>query len=286
MFKEKLIDFGYKWANKPWKRVCYNTALSYYEKEVHRSASSLAYYFIFAIFPCLIFISSFLIFLNVSDLLNSNIMFEPITALIPTDVLNLIDDTLFHMQKNYSNNWFTFSLLFSMWFVWRAISYLITSLNKIFNGDDNIRKGLAVAILGIILILLIPIYTIAILISSNFLDFVNNFIPINNSIIDFWGLIRFVPLSIATFISYYTMYVISSRRRIPKKFLYPGAFLGTLIWIIFSMGFIYYVDQLGRYSLLYGSIGTVIALLVWLDVSIISLLFGALFNQALVDEFQ
>ena len=59
------------------------------------------------------------------------------------------------------------------------------------------------------------------------------------------------------------------------------ALLSTSFWMLYSVFFSYYVDHMGNYSVIYGSIGAIIAFLIWLNLSLTALLLGAVFNQAL-----
>ena len=62
---------------------------------------------------------------------------------------------------------------------------------------------------------------------------------------------------------------------------FSGALLSTSFWMLYSVFFSYYVDHMGNYSVIYGSIGAIIAFLIWLNLSLTALLLGAVFNQAL-----
>lgn len=282
MTKSHIRDFFEDKANNSWKRVIFSTITGYFDLGINMYTSALTYYLIFAIFPCLILISSLLAFLDLPNVLSS----EFVISIIPEDIKNLMESTLNHMQYTYNNSWFTFGLLFSMWFVWRAMKHLLLILNIIYQVDGFKYQWLPILISGITLIVFIPIYLCILLIGQNFFDFVNLFIPLTENFVYLWEIFRFIPLTLGIFIMFAGAYTISTKRKISKKFILPGAILGTLVWVLFSYCFVFYVDKMGRYSLVYGSIGTVIAFLVWLNASVLAILMGAVFNQALREEFQ
>lgn len=58
----------------------------------------------------------------------------------------------------------------------------------------------------------------------------------------------------------------------------PGAFLATVLWLLATLGFSWYVRHITNYNVLYGSIGTGIALLIWMYLLAIIALFGCEFN--------
>jgi membrane protein len=64
------------------------------------------------------------------------------------------------------------------------------------------------------------------------------------------------------------------------RFITPGAFLSVITWIITSLAFNYYVQHWAHYHFLYGSVGTIIVLLLYFFISAVILLFGAEINMA------
>ena len=66
----------------------------------------------------------------------------------------------------------------------------------------------------------------------------------------------------------------------------PGAGFSTFCWIAVSMAFAYYVDNVGYFSLIYGSIGGVMILLIWLYLSAVIILIGGELNAALAFDRQ
>ena len=66
------------------------------------------------------------------------------------------------------------------------------------------------------------------------------------------------------------------------RYFSPGAYLATILVVLVSYGFGYYVENFAQYNRLYGSIGAIIVLLVWLYLSALSLITGYEFNQSIV----
>lgn len=280
MMRDKVKEKAMKYAKKPWQRVVINTAHSYFEIEISRHSAALTYYFLFGLFPALILVSSLLRFLNLEDLLSSDIL----QSLLPYDIIVLIESTFLHMTDTYSSQWYIFSLVFSLYFVFRAIAQLLSTLNQIYKGHVYQRRWKRVLLLGVVFTVFIPIYAFFMVIGESFFEFLSLFFTINESFVHFWQLIRFTPMSLGIFLLVVSAYTMSLTERISKKYILSGAFLATTAWLIFSLCFVYYVDHMGRYSMIYGSIGTIIAFLVWLYVSLASFLCGALFNQCLREE--
>jgi membrane protein len=76
------------------------------------------------------------------------------------------------------------------------------------------------------------------------------------------------------------LYYIGPNRKQRWRYVWPGAALATLAWLIATMVFAWYVRNIARYNVMYGSIGAAIALLVWMYLLALIALVGCEFNAA------
>ena len=74
------------------------------------------------------------------------------------------------------------------------------------------------------------------------------------------------------------LYYYGPYRKQQWKGVWPGAFLATILWLLATLGFGWYVRNISNYNLLYGSVGTSIALLSWMYILALIALFGCEFN--------
>ena len=74
------------------------------------------------------------------------------------------------------------------------------------------------------------------------------------------------------------LYYYGPYRKQQWKAVWPGAFLATILWLLATLGFGWYVRNISNYNLLYGSVGTSIALLSWMYILALIALFGCEFN--------
>ena len=77
------------------------------------------------------------------------------------------------------------------------------------------------------------------------------------------------------------MYYYAPAKRTMHRFFSPGAFMATLFVIITSLGFSYYLSHFAQYNKIYGSIGTLLALLIWLNLNAFILLMGFELNVSI-----
>ncbi|HUA18938.1 MAG TPA: YihY/virulence factor BrkB family protein [Bryobacteraceae bacterium] len=98
------------------------------------------------------------------------------------------------------------------------------------------------------------------------------------SLILLFGLLRYVVALGATVLVTGLLYYVGPNRHIPLRSVWPGALLATVLWLLATMGFALYVRNFSNYNVLYGSLGAVIALLVWMYLLAVIALFGCEYN--------
>jgi membrane protein len=92
--------------------------------------------------------------------------------------------------------------------------------------------------------------------------------------------LRFVLAIAAIVLATALMYYIGPNRRQRFGQVIPGAALATILWLLATLGFGWYVSHVANYNVLYGSVGAGLALLVWMYVLAVVMLFGCEFNAA------
>lgn len=93
-----------------------------------------------------------------------------------------------------------------------------------------------------------------------------------------FGLLRYIVAFAAIVLVTGLLYCVGPNRPIKLRAVWPGAFLATLLWLAATSGFAWYVRNVANYSVLYGSIGAVIALVVWMYLLSVIALLGCEYN--------
>ena len=258
-------------------RLAADMVLRYYTHDVARDSAALTYYLLFAIFPLLIFISTLLGLLEL-DVAYITSVLEP---LLPADVVDVVRSYLEYVSANQSRQLLWFSLIFSIWFPMRASGCLMHSLRKAFgrSAPESLwRSQLRILLFTVWLIVVIAVTLVLVVVGRS--------ITITDSFITAWSSLRFVLLAVVMAITLVILYMLSQGQRRPLREVLPGVGGSLAAWMVLSMAFSYYVEHLGRYSVLYGSIATVIVVLLWLYMSGQILILGAEFSAALLEKRQ
>lgn len=255
----------------------------YYAHDVARDGAALTYYLLFAIFPLLILISTLLGLLEL-DITSITAVLVP---LLPADVMNVVVSYLEYVSANQSRQLFWFSLVFSIWFPMRSTGCLMHSLRKAFGQDapSSVLAGqLRTLLFTVWLIVVIAVTLVLVVIGRQGLELIGRVITIPERFISVWSYLRFGILATVMAISLALLYQLAQGRRRPLREVMPGVLTSLLSWMVLSMAFSAYVETAGRYSVLYGSIATVIVVLLWLYMSAQTLILGAEFSAALHEK--
>ena len=97
-----------------------------------------------------------------------------------------------------------------------------------------------------------------------------------------WDALRFLIAAVYSFFFLVCIYYVVPNKRVTFHSAIPGALFAMLSWLLFSSGFSFYVQNMGRYSALYGSIGAVMVLMLWLYLTGIVLVMGAELNDIIL----
>lgn len=94
----------------------------------------------------------------------------------------------------------------------------------------------------------------------------------------FWRIVRYTVAFAATSTLTAILYYYGPYRKQRWSGVWPGAILATILWLLATLGFGWYVRNITNYNVLYGSVGTSIALLIWMYLLAAIVLFGCEFN--------
>ena len=253
----------------------------YYVHDVARDSAALTYYLLFAIFPLLIFVSTLLGVLEL-DIASITAVLAPI---LPSDVVDIIRTYLEYVAANQSRQLLWFSLVFSIWFPMRSTGCLMHSLRKAFgrSAPENILLGQMRTLLFTIWMIFVIGLTLAlVVVGRRALYFLSGFLPLSETFISVWGYLRFVILGLVMAISLGILYQLALGQRRPLREVLPGVGSSLAAWLLLSMAFSYYVENMARYAQLYGSIATIVVVLLWLYMSGQVLILGAELSASLI----
>ena len=251
----------------------------YKSHNVALSAAALTYYFTFAFFPLLIFSNNLLGFLRISP---EFVM--QYSALVPNDVLKIISSYLEYVSSVKSSSLLVFGLIFTIYIPFRAVNSLIKVICIAYDIKDTrslMHRIVIIILLGIGIIGSIIGSILVNIVGRTVLEAIGKIIPISGVSIDVWNFYKVLIMAVVLFIVLLMLYLVGPSTVVHLKEALPGAIASLICWLLYSLFFSAYVNNFAKYSVIYGSIGTVIVLILWLYCASLTLILGSELNAQL-----
>ena len=248
---------------------------------VAQEAAALAYYLLFMIFPLMIFLSSLL---GLLDLDISSIM-EALAHLLPAGVVELAGSYLVYVSETSSRAMLWFGLIFTIYFPMRAADCLMTAVRKAYHlprPKNQILYTAKVLLYTVFLLVSIALAVALATVGRAALEFVGRFLIVPAAFIDLWTDLRFLVLGGVMFAAVGLLYAAAQDSRQPVRNIVPGTLAALVGWMVVSAAFSFYVENFANYTVIYGALGTVIVLMMWLNLTALMLIMGAEINGALI----
>jgi len=243
-------------------------------------SAALAFYLLFTVFPLLIFVSALLGLLQ----LDTAAILSGLREILPREVVDVAEMYLNHVGARPSLRLLLFGMVFSVYFPMRAANSLMRSVRTAYhlgpprNAVRHLVKTLAYTVM---LIGTIALTLILMTVGDRLLLLAVEELGVPLFAAALWAWLRFPVIAVAGYFALLLLYALSQDRRRPWRELWPGTVAALGAWLLLSWLYSFYVDHIARYSTLYGSIGTVIVVLVWLNISAAILILGAELNGVL-----
>ena len=279
--KKRLEDWDRALAGRRWYRFARCMVRGYLDHQVGKSAAALAYYFLFSFFPFLIFLSALVGFLGPEAL---GLEGAELRRIIPAQVLELVDAYLSHVTGLRSMNLLAASLVFTLWLPMRAVDGLMKAVNLAYGIRDprpTLRHQLVVALYTLFLMASIILAALLMLAGRDLLTFLSRYLPGIAPFIGLWSALRFPMMGGVFFLALGALYWVAPGITGPRRRVFPGAAAGLGSWLLFSFAFSFYVENVANYSVLYGALGGIVVMLLWLYATAVVLIMGAELNHAL-----
>jgi membrane protein len=274
-----LWDFGGLSAKELGKRVVSGII----ENDLPGRSSELAFNFILALFPLLLFlVSLFGLFASRGQLLNSNLM-RYLADVLPPSAFAVVNRTFVEICRNSGGGKTTFGIILTLWFASGGMNSMMSTLN----GAYSVREGrsyVKVRLVALALTMAVSFLVLSALAMVLAGGFVARTVGLrfHMTAITVWAWramqspVAFLFMVVSFSLIYYFGPDLHERH---WYWITPGSLFGVLVWLAASFVFRGYLHFFDTYSRTYGSLGAVIILLVWFYVTGLAFLIGGEINS-------
>lgn len=255
------------------------------KESILNKASSLAYNFMLAIFPGIIFLFTLIPYIPVENFQEN--LLEFLQIVIPDNAFGAFKSTLEDIVKNQNGGLLSFGFVLATFFATNGMTNLMMAFNKSSLVPEK-RKWLKRRLIA--LSLSIAIIT-ALAVGIGLFTLIGISINYLKESIDYdmswlWTFIlkisRWIILFLIYFLTVGLVYKYGPSNSKHWKILSPGAMLATILAIITFSGFAFYINNFNAYNKLYGSIGTIIVIMIWMYLNSLIILIGFELNTSLI----
>lgn len=278
----KLIKQIVEWVPEPIRRYVRGVGDLIHKIQEDRLgglAAEMAYFLLFAFFPFLIVLFVLLSYTQVDIQSLSQFLYQ----LMPHDIADLVLAIVNEVTANKNLALLSIGVLTAFWAALKGTRALIMGVNIAYNSlkSRNFLRSYFIAIVATLGIPIIVVITLVFQVAGDsIIGFLTAYIPRADMLV--WILSKLgtvIPL-VATGFYFLIFYRLAPNVKVRFRDIIFGTVFTTLAWFVASFGFSIYVNYFANFSKFYGSIGSVIILMLWLYLTSTVILIGAQINAA------
>ena len=252
------------------------------EGAITTRASSLAFNFFLAFFPSIIVFFTLIPYIPIDGFQQT--LMEIISNVLPPSTNSATFSTLEDIINNQRGGLLSIGFILALYFSTNGMSSLIQAFNSSYHIRENesiIKHQMLSILLTIVISALVFLTIILIIFGKAAIIYMIDYQLINENKLVLLNAAKWVILIFMLFLGITTIFNLGPAIKSQIKIFSPGAILATLFIILTSIVFSYYIDNFSQYNKIYGSIGTLIIILLWIYFNAIFLLMGFELNASI-----
>lgn len=254
-----------------------------FEEDLNLRASSLAFNFFIAIFPLIIFLFTLIPYIPIENL--EGLITGFIRNFLPTNAFYFVNETITDIVTNQNAGLLSFGFIAALYFSSNGFASMLSAFDT---GVESVlqRNWFDIRLKSVILLFLVVsllITTALLSITFNYgFNFLDGQVTINDNLTKFvLSTIEYIlTLSLIYFI-FSSLYYFGSNKGSEWRFFSAGSTVATLLSILSTWGFRVYVENFNSYNKLYGSVGTLLVLMILIYVNCFVVLIGFELNRSI-----
>jgi membrane protein len=269
---------------RSWAQVLKRTVKEFSNDNLTDWAAALTYYGVLAIFPALIALVSVLGLIGHSatqPLLNN------LNTVAPGPAKQIFTSAITGLQKSQgaAGVLFVIGIASAIWSASGYVGAFMRASNAIYEVEEGrpfYFKRPVQLLVTVVMLVMLAASAFAVVITGGLAKQVGNLVGVGNTAVTVWDIAKWPVLVLVVAIMFSILYWAAPNVKQPGfRWLTPGGLLAVVVWLVASALFALYVSNFGSYNKTYGTLGGVIAFLVWLWISNIAVLLGAELNAEL-----
>jgi membrane protein len=246
-------------------------------------ASSIAFNLLMALLPASIFLFTLIPFIPIPNFQEELIkLFE---SIIPVNAYTILETTIVDVVTNKSGGLLLFmfiaTVIFSTNGIHAVIHAFVVSAHSFKSRTWRSQRKVSIFLLVVVVIMISFAGFLVIFGKTSMNSLVEAGVLERKVVIYLLVFLKWLVVIMLLFLAISFLYYFAPAKKTDFRFISPGSTLATFLFILTSLGFSAYVNSLGQYNKLYGWIGTLMVILIWLYLNSIALLIGFELNVSI-----
>jgi membrane protein len=246
---------------------------------INMRASSLSFSFFLALFPSIIFLFTLIPYIPIDNF--QDYLFHLLQSVMPKDAFSAAEETIIDIIKKPRSGLLSFGFISALYFSTNGFNAMINAFNETYHTIETrhpIYQRLISLLMVIVTVIMLTI-AIVLIISSELA--LQKLIHQDKLLYYFLIIGKWSVLFGMTFCLISFNYYIGPKRKKGWRFFSAGSMFATVLIGAATFAFAYYVNNFGNYNKLYGSIGTLIVIMIWIYINSLILLLGFDLNASI-----
>ena len=254
------------------------------EGAITTRASSLAFNFFLAFFPSILVFFTLIPYIPIDGFQDT--LMEILSNILPPSTNAVTFETLQDIINNQRGGLLSVGFLLALYFSTNGMSSLIQALNASYHIRESksiIKHQILSIILTLILSALLFVTILLIIFGKTTINYLIEYQVISSNEVFILNSAKWIILIIMLFLGITTIFNLGPAIKSKLKVFSAGAILATIFIILTSILFSYYINNFSQYNKIYGSIGTLMIILIWMYFNAIILLTGFELNASILN---
>ncbi|MDH4568513.1 YihY/virulence factor BrkB family protein [Pseudomonas sp. BN414] len=267
--------------NVSWRTIVVRTLKEFMSDELPTYASALAFQAFFSLFPFLLLLIALIGFLHLPE------FFEWLqiqaSLVLPADAMAMVQPVI-ELLQTQKPGLFSVGAVVALWSSSSAIRFSMDAMNRAYFVEESrpAWKRIPLSLVYTIGVAIFLLTAAALMVTGpQVINWLSVQLGIEAVMVVLWEWLRIPVAVLLLMMVVAALYYLLPDVKQEFRFITPGSVLSVLVWLLASLGFSYYAKNYATYNAMYGSIGAIIILLLYLYISSAVLLLGAELNAVI-----
>ena len=248
------------------------------DDDILNGAAVLGFFLMLAIFPAMIFVLAVIPYLPIANV--DQAIMDLLRQALPASA-DMFAGVVQEVTQEQRGDLLSFGLLAALWATSTGMYAIMQQLNIAYNVDEGrgfLRARLAAIALSLLFVVLVLGGFSLIVLGGQIQEWLGSRFGFGDALLAIFIVFRWVIILAGLLLAFSVIYYLAPNVEQKFKFITAGSVVGVVVLLVASLAFTWYTQSFGTYDAIYGSVGAVMVLMMWLYIAGLAILLGSEVN--------